>query len=499
MTKLKKLFKNLLLFIILFVTIGSSLALIANAITLAIIDAEHDKLTNSIHQKYTYVEEYQYYIDENIRVEESNTAFKIVYDQLPDHLEKIIKEEWTIVVSDEPILTYENVYTAAGCTYNKEHLIWLMNGFSEDTLCHEIGHALDSYFGCVSDSEDFYYFYETYWNSYHEFDRVSIDKHSTSVSNEFFAALFTDYIIHRGHIEEYCPDVITYFEDIFQEDWSLTGFGKYFHFNQGLKNKLFAMLGDFKFHKKLYFVSNTVSNNVKDNPLINTNDYTYQVDYAWVSHYPKEMLNIMFDMIENPDKYETKEHFSSTGYIIEYDFAWDRSYYDEILSFVTMYFGDETLDPIDVNVSNGVKTTVVIKKDLLLEAERKRQESLKNIDATLATMHTGTETEMLIQISEFITNKISYSIIKNASSEKFWDGQNGDCVTYAMMFKQFANRLGIHCDVIYVRNSEDIGHVYNRIQLEDGLYRYYDLSNNIVDEKEPLRKSGYHINCWYCS
>ncbi len=110
-------------------------------------------------------------------------------------------------------------------------------------------------------------------------------------------------------------------------------------------------------------------------------------------------------------------------------------------------------------------------------------------------MHVGTETEMLIQVSAFITDKMEYGVVNNATSKDFWDSQPGDCVSYAMIFKQFCDRLGITCDIIYQRNAFDEGHVYNRVTLSDGTFKYYDLSQNIVDSK-PLKDSGYHINNW---
>lgn len=498
MKRILSFFKTSVLILITIIIVLTLVIGLSTTITFFIIKNNQKEFDETFQNKYEYVESYGYYKDDIVDINDSNERFEIVYDKLPEHLLNIIKNNWVILVSEKEPIKIETAILPAGCTYSKERVIWLMDGFNEETLCHEIGHALDISLGTKSESKGFYCFYGKYWNVYKEFNNVAIDKHSTSTSDEFFASLFTDYILHYDYLNEHCPDVVIYFDNLFKNDWSISGFGEYCHFLEGLSNRFHCLFGEFKFHKKIYYVINEVESNVKNNSLINVNDYSPTINYTWPASYSEEVIEIILDITKDPDKYDVKKYGSSEGYILDYDFPWDRSYYDEILSFTTIYFGDESFDPVDVYIINNKETKLVIKKDVILNAEKDRQLSLEKVEETLSTIHTGTETEILIQISDFIINKMDYKIIDNASSNDFWEGKSGDCVSYAMMFKQFCDRLGIPCDIIYVRNALDVGHVYNRVTLSDGTFRYYDLSNKIVDSKQ-LHDSGYHINSWKCS
>ena len=159
-----------------------------------------------------------------------------------------------------------------------------------------------------------------------------------------------------------------------------------------------------------------------------------------------------------------------------------------------MYYGDEDLDPIDVNVINGSRTEVVIKHDIVIAAEALRVNSMKNVEDVLKTIHEGTQTEILIQISNYIIDNSTYVLQHSTSFYSFWGNNEGDCVMYSMIFKQFVDRLGYENDIVSVVYSDGSGHVYNRV-LIDGQYRYYDLTNKIVDANQ-IDRTGYHINTW---
>ena len=159
-----------------------------------------------------------------------------------------------------------------------------------------------------------------------------------------------------------------------------------------------------------------------------------------------------------------------------------------------MYFGDESIDPIDVNITNGTITDVVIKHDVVLAGEQNRLKYLSNVEEAIKTFHSGTDTEILIQISKYIVNNSSYKVEKSSSFASFWDNKSGDCVMYAMTFKQFADRLGFDNDIVSTVSDDGIVHVYNRV-LINGQYRYYDLTNKLVDAPY-IDTAGYHINIW---
>lgn len=115
--------------------------------------------------------------------------------------------------------------------------------------------------------------------------------------------------------------------------------------------------------------------------------------------------------------------------------------------------------------------------DTLLQLKQNREEYVANVDKVLAELHEGTETQKLLQISKYITQNCTYEIKERTSEDDFWTNGKGDCVTVALVFRQFCERLGIQCDMIYGITPTGEYHVWNRVKLSDGSYRYYDLTH----------------------
>ena len=93
-----------------------------------------------------------------------------------------------------------------------------------------------------------------------------------------------------------------------------------------------------------------------------------------------------------------------------------------------------------------------------------------------------------MQISDYILDNCEYGLVyESANAEQFWNGTGND-KTYAMIFQQFAHRLGFECDVVVSPFENGIDRVFNRVKLSDGTYRYFDLSRyefNVINVKEP--------------
>ena len=179
--------------------------------------------------------------------------------------------------------------------------------------------------------------------------------------------------------------------------------------------------------------------------------------------------------------------------MLEYNFRWSDLEVRELRSFVGMYFGTEHNLPIIIQRSENT-TYIHINYEELIEAEQNRLRSLQQVEKVLSTFNEGSDTDVLIQASSYITMHSIYRLESSTTFDSFWTKHNGDCVMYAFIFKQFADRLGLENDIIFVLPSPNTGHVYNRV-LIDGEYKYYDLTNGIIDS-ESIYEMAYYVNIW---
>ena len=449
-----------------------------------------------LNTKYKYNSEVDAFIEDETEIANIKPVMNNVYESMPTHIRTLIQKDWHFVISvDEPFNCCTNV-RAAGITYYEYSVIWLTTGFDERVMAHECGHAIDKHLGNISGAKEFISIYNSSWNTYREFDTDNVDKHSTSSFAEFFAATFADYILHPDYMKEQSPELYTYFNTLLTNDWRFTDGGKfwnaYFEYNKKIINLIPNAIKDISMRAEANISNKNID--VSNNELINLDNYQTQIDTSWLSDDARMITEIMLDLIQNPDKYPNEKRGFSEGYVVHFDYAWSIYNYEEVLSFASMYFGDESIDPIDVNVTNGVTTDVVIKHDVVLAGEQNRLKYLNNVEEAIKTLHSGTDTEILIQISKYIVDNTSYKVEKSSSFASFWDNKSGDCVMYAMTFKQFADRLGFDNDIVSTVSEDGVGHVYNRV-LINGQYRYYDLTNKLVDAPY-IDTAGYHINIW---
>ena len=451
----------------------------------------------SLKNQYAYSEEYGFIIDNEELLENANTIITSSYEKMPEHIANIIKSDWTIIIAqDEPYPCNDKI-TAAGITYPHNRVIWVCTTFDEKVFVHECGHAIDDYLGTVSSGVVFQDLYFQNWENYLEYDNERVDKHSSSSASEFFAATFADYILHPDYLKDNCSAIYDYFDDILKNDTSFSNTGRFFNYFLRIQYAVLQVFTDIssQIHISNYdSVTSDVENQIANNDNLNLDNYTEKYNIDWMYDDTKLVAQIVIDLAKNPDAYPNEEHSGSQGYLIEFDYPWGIDMYTEILSFTSIYFGDERIDPVDVNVINGEKTNVVIKHDIVRQGEANRLQSLEKVESVLATMKDGSTTEIAVQVSQYIIENSKYRVEKSSTFNSFWENKTGDCVMYAMLFKQFMDRLGIENDIIHVVSSSGESHVYNRI-LVDGTYRYYDLTENILDS-DIIYKSGYHINTW---
>lgn len=491
--KLKNAISNITLTGIVLAVVLLIVALLFPLFQILVFSAMAENHQQNLHYMYEYSSDYNFFCENSEEFETSNNVLNDAFDVIPEPLSTLIKNEWSVVVSNEPPYKHNARFAVAGVTYQTEKIIWIETGSEIEVYIHEFGHAFDEILGQPSRSKIFQAIYQNNWDTYIEFNKTEIDTHSVSDEAEFFAALFVDYCLHPEYLEENLYEGYQYFERITKNTFSLTGFGRYLSRDLALIRLLSDVLNIHKPYKKLDYVIKDVEKSVSNNDYVAVEEYDTVVDYEWMIDKSEFFIDIMFDILNNPDKYPDNKE-GSNNYVIKVDEVLTFRQYTELLNFAVIYFGDETVDPIDFNVVNNEYTEITFKKDLILEYQTFREKSLERVDWTLENcIREGTETEMLIQISKFIINHATYKENQNTSTDTFWVDRTGDCVTYAMIFKQFANRIGIECDVVFVETSLGNQHMYNRVKLSDGTYRYYDLTREIVDD-DQIDRSGFHIN-----
>ena len=445
-----------------------------------ITNASNAKKLDSI--KEVYVCQDNVFFDE---VSESDlTIINECKSLLPERLNKMINT-WTIVVADKPPFNRTAGSTIAGITYLDENIIWIEKNTSERVVLHEMGHAIDERMGYVSCLEKFAKIYDKYWNSYYEIGKNVPDSHSCSTTQEYFAALFADYIASPDYLKEHAPEAYNYFNELLNNE---ANFSSWTIFASRFKYKFNEFMSEFKQPESPTINDKLDNINVADNEFINITNCENVVDYSWMSKDSKMVIDTMFDMISNPDKYETENTgvTNQPGYKMNFDYPWTLNQYNELLSFIYIYFGDQSIDLIDVNRVNFDTTEVYLKKDLILVAEQNRLDSLKKVEEALASMHMGTESEMLIQIAAYIRKNSTFKGDANASFDAFWNNGECDDITDAMVFYQFANRLGIKCNIV-CDTSSGAYCLFNIVELSNGEISYYNITRNIADSKQ--------INC----
>ena len=143
------------------------------------------------------------------------------------------------------------------------------------------------------------------------------------------------------------------------------------------------------------------------------------------------------------------------------------------------YFMDESKSFVHFGTSsdNGnIITPVMLDKQTLLDANETRKQHLTRAESVLSDMKSGSDTQVLMQISEYVINNCQYSLVfEDAKMEQFWNGSGNDR-TYAMAFQLFAQRLGYECDIVMAPMETGIDHVFNRVTLSNGNYLYFDLT-----------------------
>ena len=123
-----------------------------------------------------------------------------------------------------------------------------------------------------------------------------------------------------------------------------------------------------------------------------------------------------------------------------------------------LHFGIMEHDVFDlISDASGTKpSSIKVDKRKILGLENIRKINLIKTEEILVTFKEGSETDRLMQISNFILENCEYVNALNTDISTFWDKEYGSCTTFALTFKHFANRLGIKCDLIISPGSDGL-------------------------------------------
>ena len=481
--KLYHILKNIglvILFVLFFIFVIVCLKLV-------IVEKAASEAESNLSESYAYNEELSYYYDFNEN-EDLDAVLTATRNKLPNHLQKVIND-WNILIAHMPPFNVDTAQAAAGITYLDKKVIWLSHVSNEKIIMHEFGHVISNYLGNAHNSKQFTELYNLYWNTYIEHGQEMIDIHSISCQSEFFASTFCDYILEPEYLKEKAIGLYDYYESITKPSWKFYFPGKLYGVMLYVRDTLKNFFNPFVPSKNL----DTQIINTEET-LIDITQYEFQTDYSWMNDVSMSVIDVMFDVLQNPDNYEFSEFNNSYGYVLTYDYEWKLLWYEELCSYTTIYFLDERLSLFDIYVEDGT-TTLCINYDLLLAAEEKRMNSLYNVENILSTkIYEGSETDKLLQIAKWMHSNILYRNV-NSTQHVFWHRKTGDCVSYAMIFKQFCDRLGIKCDIVYIQDAATNGRLYNMVTLKDGEAKFYDISEGIVNSNN-IYHNGYYLNLY---
>ncbi len=426
-----------------------------------------------IHQNYNKVAHYNIYIEDESQEELQLNKIEEVLNLLPKHLYDEINNNWMILISNEcPFAGLEAINTVKGTTYYLTNVIWMHSEFTTHELAHEFGHVLSFKYGEIANTKEFKSIYKYTWNSYIEFNNTTITSYSVSSSSEYFAQMFAEYIYYPDYLKENNYEVYEYMDDVTHDYWRMSWLGLYhgttFRMFRTLWQKISNVGSDI-----IYTCRNTLNNtSLIFKKKIDIDNY--EENYHQTYKYPEteEIIKLVHDIVNNPDNYP--ETITHTFY---YNVKFEA--YLETRTILMFYFMDESKSFVHfgTSIDNGnIITPVTLDKQTLLDANETRKKHLTKVESVLSDMKSGSDIQVLMQISEYIINNCQYSLVfEDAQIEQFWNGSGNDR-TYAMAFQLFAQRLGYECDIVMAPMETGINHVFNRVKLSNGNYRYFDLT-----------------------
>jgi hypothetical protein len=466
------------------------------------LESEKMKSHDLIHTEYNYTSIANLYVEDMELTNEMTQKISTLYKKTPKMLYDIIVRDWMIVVSkDSPFEILETNNIVKATTYYGQNVIWITPEATDHEIIHEFGHVLSFYCGGIDQSFRFTNIYRNNWDTYIMADGQPVSEHCVSSSMEFFAEMYAEYILHPEYFKanfSECYDFLHSFRN--DNAWRLTHFGTQLSLADKILRTLCNNMDNW-IRDRLFYVKN-FGNEIKlifrkridTNSLNSTNLSTYKYKFTL------DTFELVQDIIAHPELY------NDTICVLESDTALSVEEFNEANTSLNYYFLDNSKELIKLEFVFDAATNTLIyvynlDKQTLLEREAGRKESLTYVDNVLAAkIKNGNEKEMMLQVMAYILEHTTVdSSLENVTQHDFWQGKVRNHITYAMIFQQFAHRLGIHCDIVISPTDRGTLHVFNRITLNDGTYVYYDVIN-LVCHQENLYTENliiYGINSEY--
>lgn len=149
-------------------------------------------------------------------------------EEVIEHLELLPAEiskklaGWTIYADNKKLyeIADENgeyngtpIEYLGGISFKQSKVIFLNEEYVDTSLLHEIGHAVNSEFGLLSETEEFKNIYESEKNNFDCYVGDGDEEHCTKNESEYFAEAFHQYLLASDLLKEDCPATYEYIDN----------------------------------------------------------------------------------------------------------------------------------------------------------------------------------------------------------------------------------------------------------------------------------------------
>lgn len=216
---------------------------------------------------------------------------------------------------------------------------------------------------------------------------------------------------------------------------------------------------------------------IKSRPRIDIEDYQTNIDYGILSEEQIETFdNILYAVQNNesvvgcPSYSEKEQHEISTQlglYFGDTESIWGLIYWHDNYATLNLSTFNELLN-----------------QKIIIDAR---------VDEAVSTLIEGSDEYKLLQISNYIASKITYTDGFRDIITAF--NGKGVCSTYSMLFYKMATRLGMQTYICY-GYAGDGYHSWNVVEL-DGERRYFDITwydDSVHNIRYIFKKSSWNRN-----
>lgn len=427
-----------------------------------------------------------YILHDNIDDVESYAAMiDDALQMLPSQHADAIKTHWKIVIVKPDALNTFNMgehYRVDGLTEYKTRIIKLHQNFTIETVLHEFGHVVDGMLKFPSGKSEFYHLYREHWQQYIDCFNTTTAFHQVMNSSEFFASMFQEYMTNGDLVKKQIPEIFSYFDNIKNANASALIVHGQFNIDDYQPR-----LSELEINKLIDGLSDERIVPVDTTMFVPGNQ----------SNIAQDAIKMIVNKIENIDNEEPLKQ----SYSWQFNVPIDYEDYESIVSYFEMYYGVFDKNFLDIT-TNNFSSTMTLYMDVIRSMEAERKILTKNIGNLVSTMYNGDASAMAVSFAEYINKQ--YNIHMNYIDKNMNEIEPGsDISAYnaAVLFQKMCAASGLRCDIISGYIDSGVPHVWNRILIEDGSYRYFNVYfyyDGIVNVDEYHYAVDYAVN-WIVS